>query len=95
MTSLALTDTKGLMAQHVASVKEYARRVVLQGESLALYEEDDRAYRMQEFVAAGSSFRLTEKEMVLLIYRGLFEVKRGCDCPTCRSRESVRQGHAA
>ena len=71
MTSLILVDSKNLMAQHPAALREYAKRVFVHGEDLAPAEENDKDHRMEEFLAAGRSFRLTDREMVSIIYRGL------------------------
>lgn len=71
MTSLILVDPKDLMAQHPAALRDYARRVMVHGENLSPEEEGDKDRRMEEFLTAGRSFRLTDREMVSLIYRGL------------------------
>ena len=92
MTGLILVDSKVLMAEHQAVLREYARRVMVLGESLGVDEEHDKGRRMRELAAIGSSLRLTEKEIVALVYRGLFVSKRGCNCPTCRGRLSEQLG---
>jgi len=46
--------------------------------------EEERLERLGELWAMGFSFNLTERELVALIYRDLFSVKRGCECPNCR-----------
>ena len=71
MTNLMLVDKKRLMARHPAALREYARRVIVHGEYLAPDEEGDKDRRMEEFLATGRSFRLTDREMVAIIYRGL------------------------
>ena len=88
MTTGALVKPKELMAEHLAALRAHARRVVLQGEILQLVLADDKLRRMREFLAAGSSFKLTEKEMVALIFRGLFTAKLQCGCATCRGHGS-------
>jgi|ETNmetMinimDraft_2_1059921.scaffolds.fasta_scaffold113696_2 hypothetical protein len=86
-SSIAMVPKKE-MALHCAALREYAGRVVARGEELTPCESDDQAERMREFLAMGSSFRLTYKEIVRLIYDGLFSEKRGCDCPGCAARKA-------
>ena len=53
---LFVADAKGTMLQHLAPLREYAKRVYLHQESLKPWEETDKARRMQEFVAMAKSF---------------------------------------
>ena len=84
MTSLIAVGSTHLMSQHLTAIQSYARRVILQGDVLTSEEEEDRGRLVQEFLAVGSSFRLTGKEMVALIYQEMLARKRGCGCPSCR-----------
>ena len=86
MTSLALQDPKSIVSDHLAVLRDYATRVLIQGESLTPTEEADRKIRMAEFRATGSSFKLTDHEMVVLLYRRLLTPKRGCGCYSCSRR---------
>jgi len=86
MARLAIVDAKKSMADHCAALMAYAERVVARGEELAPSEAADQARRMQEFLAMGSSFELTSREMVQRIFGGLFAMKRECGCPSCASR---------
>ena len=86
MAGLALADRKESIAQDLSVLREYARRAIIHDEELTLGEAEDLARRMQEFLAVGSSFQLTYKEMVLLIFRGSQPPERECGCPSCRSR---------
>ena len=86
MNSLIGVNPKELMSQHQAALRAYAKRVMVQGDGLTPAEDDDRARRMQEYMAIGRSLNVTHKEMVAVIFRGMFAVKRGCGCPTCRER---------
>lgn len=79
-------DPKELMSEHVATLRGYANRVLAQDGSLAPGEQADRVRRMEEYLAIGSSFKLTEREMVSNLYRGILSRKSGCGCPTCRTR---------
>ena len=65
-------DPKNLMNEHLATLRRHGRQALVEGQPLSTLEEVDRASRMEEFFALGSSFRLTEKEMVILLYKDLF-----------------------
>jgi len=85
MTNLVITDPKESIAQDLSVLRGYAWRSVVHGEELAPSEAADQAWRMEEFLAVGSSFDLTFKEMVLQLYNGLDSEKRDCGCHSCRS----------
>ena len=89
MTSLAIIEPKDCMDYHLSALKEYVQRVVVHGEELSPVESYDQAYRMEEFLAVGCTFNLTYKEMTHLLFGGLFDAKRECGCPSCRSREGA------
>ena len=72
MTTLVVVDPKELMNQNLATLRGHARQALVQAQPLDATEEADRATRIEEFFALGSSFRLTEKEMVILLYKDLF-----------------------
>ncbi len=85
MTTLMSVNPWELVAQHREALVEYARRALVYGEFLDQSEADDLAIRMQEYMAVGTSFKCTKRELVMLLYRGLFRGKRGCDCFTCKT----------
>ena len=89
MTNLVITDPKESITRDLSVLREYAGRAVMHGEELAPSEAADQAWRMEEFLAVGSSFNLTFKEMVLQIYNGLDSEKRDCGCHSCRSMKKV------
>ena len=72
MTTLVAVDPKELMKQHLAILRGHVRRALVEAQPLNPSEEVDRASRMEEFFALGSSFSLTEMEMVILLYKDLF-----------------------
>ena len=72
MNGPILADPKKAFIQQIGPLKRYASRVVLHGESLAPSEQGDRATRMQQFLAIGKTFHLTQREMVGLLLSGLF-----------------------
>ena len=77
------------MARHLEQLRDYAKRVIVDGKRLDPDEEYDRMYRMREFLSIGASFKCTGSELASLIYSGLFEVKRGCF--SCKMREWHKQ----
>ena len=79
------------MTEHLRALQGYARRVFTYGETLTAHGENDKALRFQELFMIGSSLGCTNLELVRLVYAGLFETKRGCDCPTCRARKAGGQ----
>ncbi len=88
MAAMDLKNPKEVVAEHVEALRDYAKRVIVRSGSLSVDEDVDRSSRLDEFFAVGSSFDLTEREMVFELYRGILsEPQRlGCDCATCRHR---------
>lgn len=86
MTTSLATAPNELMRKHVTVLRDYARRVFTDGSPLTVDEDRDRMRRIAEFRAIGTSFKLTEKEVVKLVLTGVFGRKARCGCPTCRSR---------
>jgi len=66
------TDRIEQFFNHLSALKHYAQKVLIKGDALTRSEETDRSRRMSEFLAIGSSFDLSEKEMVTILYRELF-----------------------
>jgi hypothetical protein len=92
MTTLTARDPKDLVAEHLAIIRGYVERMLTGRESLDASEDADADSRVSEFFAIGSSFKFTEREMVVLLFGGLFPPPRTsrCGCPTCSRR--VRRG---
>lgn len=72
MSASTSTDRIEQFFHHLAVLKNYARRVIVGGDALSPREEVDRVNRVQQFLAIGFSFDLTEKEIVTILYRELF-----------------------
>ncbi len=89
MNTSLCADVQAAMDEHVASLKGYARRVLTEDAPLDPQEDADRISRVREFTAIGHSLGCTERELVTLVYKGLFSTRRTCDCPTCQSRRPV------
>ncbi len=90
MSQSPVADPNELMAQHLAELKTYARRVLLHDEVLTQHEEDDRQKRLREVLAMGNALGLTEREVALRLYQEVFESRprARCWCLGCRGRWS-------
>ncbi len=88
MANLLSITPQRVMAQHQEVLSGYARKALVCGQFLDDSEADDLALRMQEYLVVGTSFNCTERELVTLLYRGLFQSKQGCDCFTCTRRRT-------
>ena len=66
------TDSIEIFFQHLATLKEYAERVLIGGETINEHDDADRLYRLQELFEIGGSFDLTEKDMVTILYREIY-----------------------
>ena len=86
MDTLTSKDANELMYEHLDVLRKYAKRVFVEHDMLSPEEYDDKETRFREFAAIGGSFNLTEREMVRLLFKGLFPASPNCDCPTCRAR---------
>ena len=84
-------DPRDTVPQHLEVLHGYARRSLIQGEMLTELEQADKAARMDELMAVGTSFKLTQSEMTNLIFRGMLRDKIRCGCPACSARESRKQ----
>lgn len=91
MTTLVAVPPRELMQEHLKVLREYAHQVLVGGEALESRTDKDCRRRMAEFLAIGATFHLTEKELVRLVYHGLFAAKPQCGCPSCRARAQAGQ----
>lgn len=84
-------DPSETVAQHLEALHGYARKSLIHGEKLTDVEQADKATRLEELMAVGTSFKLTESEMTSLIFRGMLRGQIRCGCPSCSARESRKQ----
>lgn len=68
MKSAVSAHPKEQMAELLATLRSYAKRVLVQGDLLALSESQDKSVRMKQFLQMGADCKCTEKELVGLIY---------------------------
>ena len=88
MTPMQLKDPKDIAAEHLEALRGYVKKALLGKRALTEEEEADKSRRMEEFIAIGNSFKLTGREMVGLLFEGLFTAGRRCGCPSCTSRRA-------
>ena len=84
-------DPRDTVAQNLEALHGYARRSLVHGEELTESEQTDKAARMDELMAVGTSFKLTQSEMINLIFRGILRGQKRCGCASCSARESRKQ----
>ena len=71
MATMITADPKKVMRQNLAFLREYASRVILNDDTSLSPLENVKDSLIQEFWASGSAFRLTERDLAVLLYRGL------------------------
>ena len=89
MSSSMLADPKLELIHQVDTLRGYAERIVIQGETLSLDEAADQKAHMQDFFAAGEAYGLTQKEMVGLLLGQSSQKERECGCHSCNARKQV------
>lgn len=58
-----------VMFKHLPILREYAMRTIVMEETLTHAEEQDRVWRLQEFIETGNGLNWTEKEIVSLLLK--------------------------
>jgi len=61
------------MGESLKLLREYARRALVEKDDTVILTQDLKEARMQEFMAIGNSFQLTERDMVVLLYKSLLD----------------------
>ena len=86
MSSSMLADRKLELIHQVDTLRGYADRIVIQGETLSFDEAADQKARMQDFLSAGEVYGLTQKEMVKLVLSQTSQKAPECGCHSCNAR---------
>jgi hypothetical protein len=73
-----------VLSQHIVTLKSYARKALVNAETLTPEEDKDRQIRIRELMSMGDSFGLTSRQMVAHLYKGLLKPPSMCKCPDCR-----------
>ena len=89
VASLPDDKKRAIRSSHLATLRSYAKRVLLEKDFLSPDEESDKELRLREFSAIGISFEMTDKEVAELLYKGLFESHEDCHCPRCGASEGT------
>jgi hypothetical protein len=71
MTTVSPPDPKKVMQQNLAFLREYARRAVVGEDDCLSALEDIKEALIQEVWKTGQSFKLTERDLVVLLYKGV------------------------
>ncbi len=71
MTTLTPPDPKKSMRQNLTFLREYAKRVIVEGDDSLTPLEDVKDALVGEIWKAGKTFQLTERDLVTLLYKGV------------------------
>jgi hypothetical protein len=66
-----LADPKDVIRENLKFLREYARRLLLEEDDGLTVIEDFKDVLMHEFLAVGKPLKLTERDMMLLLFRGI------------------------
>ena len=68
-----LDETKEQIRHHAIVLREYAKWALLRGYVFPPSRESHREELVRQFLTMGAEVKLTERDMVLMLYRGLFQ----------------------
>ena len=60
-------------AELLVTLRDYAKRVFVQGDQLTFYEARDKSSRMRQFLQMGADCKCTEKEVIGIVYGALLK----------------------
>ena len=89
MSSPTLADPKLELIHQIDTLRGYAKTLVMQGEILGPDEAADHKARMQDFLAVGEAYGLTQREMVGLVLGQVSHNKPECGCHSCNARKQM------
>ena len=67
-----IADSKDQVRYYQTVLREYAKWSLKRGYSFPPSREKHRTELVKEFFELGQTFKLTKREMVLILFRGLF-----------------------
>ena len=67
----ALNNPKEVMRENLEFLREYARRVLVDDDDTLTAIEDFKDALMGEYLSVGRDFQLTDRDLVVLIFRDL------------------------
>ncbi|MDP6798465.1 MAG: hypothetical protein QF744_01370 [SAR202 cluster bacterium] len=94
MTDFSTTEPTDSASEHFAKLKEYAQRVLVNGQKLSADETEDKETRLAALRELTDQYGFTEKDLVKLIFGRIFRDNEQCGCPTCRARRQMRNDKA-
>jgi hypothetical protein len=69
----SLADPKEVIRDNLKFLREYARRLLIEEDDSLVSLEDFKDVLMEEFLVIGKSLRLTERDMTVLLFRGILD----------------------
>jgi hypothetical protein len=71
MTALTTPDPSQSLRQNLNFLREYAKRVIVDGDDSLTPLEDVKDALVQEVWKTGKSFKLTDRDVAMLLYKGI------------------------
>jgi hypothetical protein len=68
-----LADPKEVIREDLKFLREYARRLLLEEDDTLADIEDFKDILMEEFLTVGRALKLTDRDMVVLLFRGMLD----------------------
>ncbi len=81
------------LAGHLSVLRGYARRAIIEERTLTDAQELEKEQRFKKFVELCGFYRMSEREMVSLLLRGVVNDSTRCWCSRCR--EAFEQGEGS
>jgi hypothetical protein len=69
----SLADPKEVIRDNLKFLREYARRLLIEEDDSLVPIEDFKDVLMKEFLVIGESLKLTERDMAVLLFRGILD----------------------
>ncbi len=69
----ALTDPKDVIRENLKFLREYAKRLLAENDDSLVPIEDFKEVLMKEYLAVGASMGLTERDLMVLMFRNILE----------------------
>ena len=85
MPTIQPKNPEELLSDNLLALRSYAERIIVRGDDLTDDEEIDKEFRFREFAEIGDSFNLSERDMVTMMFEGIFHQGPRCDCAECRA----------
>ncbi|HEU0022604.1 MAG TPA: hypothetical protein VFR55_13165 [Dehalococcoidia bacterium] len=71
MTTFTPPDPRKSLRQNLTFLREYAKRVIVEGDDSLTPLEDVKDALVQEVWKTGKSFNLTDRDVAMLLYKGV------------------------